>query len=132
MCRYNTVFIVTSLRKTNLLHFNSHRPSLPGTPVYKLYLLAICDKSIVISTSLGLSLSNLISLCKHENNDIAAAVIQTLYELVDQVNFGFGFPWPFRQMVHSRIPTVKLKILRKAFLKSESRTSVTFKLYFLT
>lgn len=32
----------------------------------------------------GLSLSNLISLCSHENNDIAAAVIQTLYELVDQ------------------------------------------------
>ena len=39
----------------------------------------------------GLSLSNLISLCSHENNDIAAAVIQTLYELVDQVSFGFGF-----------------------------------------
>ena len=32
----------------------------------------------------------------------------------------------------SRIPTVKLKILGKAFLKSESRTSVTFKLKFLT
>ena len=47
----------------------------------------------------GLSLSNLISLCSHENNDIAAAVIQTLYELVDQVNFGFGFPWPSRQML---------------------------------
>ena len=42
----------------------------------------------------GLSLSNLISLCSHENNDIAAAVIQTLYELVDQVNFGSGFPSP--------------------------------------
>ena len=42
----------------------------------------------------GLSLSNLISLCSHENNDIAAAVIQTLYELVDQVNFGFDFPCP--------------------------------------
>ena len=28
----------------------------------------------------------------------------------------------------SRIPTVKLKIPGKAFLKSESRTSVTFKL----
>ena len=42
----------------------------------------------------GLSLSNLISLCSHENNDIAAAVIQTLYELVDQVNFGFHFPCP--------------------------------------
>ena len=38
----------------------------------------------------GLSLSNLISLCSHENNDIAAAVIQTLYELVDQVHFGSG------------------------------------------
>ena len=35
--------------------------------------------------SSGLSLSNLITLCSHENNDIAAAVIQTLYELVDQV-----------------------------------------------
>ena len=42
----------------------------------------------------GLSLSNVISLCSHENNDIAAAVIQTLYELVDQVNFGFDFPCP--------------------------------------
>ena len=31
-----------------------------------------------------------------------------------------------------RIPTVKLKIPKKAFLKSESRTSVTFKLQFLT
>ena len=31
-----------------------------------------------------------------------------------------------------RIPTVKLKIPGKAFLKSESRTSVTFKLQFLT
>jgi len=34
--------------------------------------------------SSGLSLSNLVTLCSHENNDIAAAVIQTLYELVDQ------------------------------------------------
>ena len=30
--------------------------------------------------------------------------------------------------VNIRIPTVKLKIPREAFLKSESRTSVTFKL----
>ena len=34
--------------------------------------------------------------------------------------------------MHPRIPTVKLKIPRKAFLKSESWTSVTFKLQFLT
>ena len=34
--------------------------------------------------------------------------------------------------VTSRIPTVKLKIPGKAFLKSETRTSVTFKLQFLT
>ena len=32
----------------------------------------------------------------------------------------------------TRIPTVKLKIPGKLFLKSESRTSVTFKFYFLT
>ena len=32
----------------------------------------------------------------------------------------------------NRIPTVKLKIPGKAFLKSETRTSVTFKLQFLT
>ena len=31
----------------------------------------------------------------------------------------------------TRIPTVKLKIPEKAFLKFESRTSVTFKLYYL-
>ena len=37
------------------------------------------------SSAKSLSLSNLITLCSHENNDIAAAVIQTLYELVDQV-----------------------------------------------
>ena len=43
----------------------------------------------------GLSLSNLISLCSHENNDIAAAVIQTLYELVDQVRFGSGSEYGF-------------------------------------
>ena len=36
------------------------------------------------------------------------------------------------QQIHSRIPTVKLKIPGKAFLKSESRTSVRFKLQFLT
>ena len=34
--------------------------------------------------------------------------------------------------IYGRIPTVKLKIPGKAFLKSESRTSVTFKLLFLT
>ena len=44
----------------------------------------------------GLSLSNLISLCSHENNDIAAAVIQTLYELVDQVSW-WGLAIPDRQ-----------------------------------
>ena len=35
-------------------------------------------------------------------------------------------------MVRERIPTVKLKIPGKAFLKSESRTSVTFTLQFVT
>ena len=34
--------------------------------------------------------------------------------------------------IQNRIPTVKLKIPKKAFLKSESRTSVLFKLWFLT
>ena len=34
----------------------------------------------------------------------------------------------FIRMGHFRIPTVKLEIPGKAFLKSESRTSVTFKL----
>ena len=32
-----------------------------------------------------------------------------------------------RAVIHGRIPTVKLKIPGKAFLKSEFRTSVTFK-----
>ena len=35
-----------------------------------------------------------------------------------------------RLKIPFRIPTVKLKIPGKAFLKSESRTSVTFKLVF--
>jgi hypothetical protein len=37
------------------------------------------------SISSGLTLSNLISLTAHENTDIAAGIIETLYELIDQV-----------------------------------------------
>ena len=36
------------------------------------------------------------------------------------------------RMNHTKIPTVQLEIPGKAFLKSETRTSVTFQLYFLT
>ena len=47
----------------------------------------------------------------------------------------FSGPWPkllAQKEASARIPTVKSKIPGKGFLKSESRTSVTFKLKFLT
>ena len=53
----------------------------------------------------------------------------------DSTRLGWGvvtFSAPLQVMLLIRIPTVKLKIPGKAFLKSESRTSVTFKLKFLT
>mgnify|MGYP000475769920 CR=1 FL=1 len=37
------------------------------------------------SVTQGMSLSNLISLTGHENADLAAGIIETLYELIDQV-----------------------------------------------
>ena len=59
-----------------------------------------------------------------------------------ETNIGIQSPTPTNRHQHHchtdqsgikiRIPTVKLKIPGKEFLKSESRTSVTFKLYFLT
>ena len=67
----------------------------------------------------GLSLSNLISLCSHENNDIAAAVIQTLYELVDQVSFGFGSPWRPGPKI-GLLTFFRSKTLNKRFTRNES------------
>ena len=58
-----------------------------------------------------------------------------------QVRFPFIFKMNPNRLPHDslhsydislRIPTMKLKIPGKAFLKSESQTSVTFKLQFLT
>ena len=46
-------------------------------------------------------------------------------------NTGQGHQDSLNRYIYSRIPTVKLKNPGKSFLKSESRTSVTFKLKFL-
>ena len=54
--------------------------------------------------------------------DVDEGTVELVSELVEVAEGSFGF-WPF-----CRILTVKLKIPGKAFLKSETRISVTFKL----
>lgn len=45
----------------------------------------LCELLWDDSVSAGMTLSNLISLTSHENIDIASGIIETLYELIDQV-----------------------------------------------
>ena len=57
------------------------------------------------------------------NADKAMVIIYVPYRVARNIKIIFTD-------IHGRIPTVKLKIPGKAFLKSESRASVTLELYF--
>ena len=58
-----------------------------------------------------------------EDEDFLKVQEQYFDERLDSLGPDLG-----KFMNHARIPTVKLKIREKAFLKSETKTSVTFKL----
>ena len=62
---------------------------------------------------------------KNDLNDLKQQVCQMYILVVKECLYQIKI---FRYEARDRIPTVKLKIPGKGFLKSESRTSVTFKL----
>ena len=59
--------------------------------------------------------------------------VQVIFGLLNGIGTGtghFNFFLASHRCIRNRIPTVKLKIPGKAFLKSESRTSVTLFIFF--
>ena len=77
----------------------------------------------------------IIASCDHDGEARVWIKNPNSFEWDSKLLKKFDFPlWhvSWRLVPQFRIPTAKLKIPGNAFLKSESRTSVTFKLQFLT